>query len=156
ATDRWFHVARVDGLFLMLLLAAFCVLRLGRGTASAAFCGVLLWLSFATKQTALICAVVALPVMAFGSWRRPAVAACVLSALVLVTNAVMHAWTDGWWTFFIYDIARDQKIQWWTIYAFVTSDIGRVLPVAGVGLIAMIFVRREGERSTLWLLGLFA
>lgn len=155
ASDRWFHLARVDSLFLMLLLAAFYVLRRGAGVPSAILSGVLLWLSFATKQTALVCAAVALPVMAFDSWRRPAIVAAVLSVLVVGTNVIMGARTEGWWTFFVYGIARDQGFNWHMVYRFWLGDIIKVMPLALVGFAALT-AGRDDRRSSIWLLGLFA
>ena len=60
-----------------------------------------------TKQSAILCAAAALPVMAIGSWRRPLVAAILFVLLVVATNVVMDARTDGWWSYFVWDLPRN-------------------------------------------------
>jgi hypothetical protein len=151
ASDRWFHVARVDSLFLMWLIAALYVLRRGSGVTSAVLAGALLWLAFATKQTALVCAAIALPVMALDSWRRPAIAAAAMALLVAASTAIMAVRTDGWFTFYVFRLTRDQGIDWPMLYRFWSHDIIKVMPLALVGLGAAIVGR--GWRSRIWLLG---
>src|SRR3989442_427964 len=83
ASGRWFHLARVDSLFLLLLLAGFYVIRFGKGWRAALLAAVFLWLSFLTKQTPLCVAAVALPIAPGAVPRRTMGIACVLRGLAV-------------------------------------------------------------------------
>ena len=73
-TGNWFDIARVDSLFLFLVLASLWLARFGRSFSSAIGAGLTLLLAFFTKQTGLFFLA---PVIAFcfvHGWKRAAVA----------------------------------------------------------------------------------
>ena len=69
-TGGWLDLARNDSLFLCLAMLAVYVLRTSQGAAGAAVAGVLISLSFLTKQTGLIIAVPLALWCATRGWRR--------------------------------------------------------------------------------------
>ena len=75
STERWFHLARVDSLFLALLLGGIYVLQFGTKRSSAIAAGVLLFLAFLSKQTTLIAIAPVLLVAAIKAPQRPAITA---------------------------------------------------------------------------------
>ena len=130
ATERWFHLARVDSLFLALLLGAAFALQAGVGRSSAVAAGVLLFLACLTKQTTLVAVVPLLAIAAIGAPRRPLIAAAVFVALVGAVSLWMNVRTDGWWMYFLYWLpqmhpAADHGSRWFWRY-----DMIPVLPAA--------------------------
>lgn len=99
----WFDIARVDMLFVALLLAAqVIILSRPRGEAWA---GLLLGLAFYCKQTT---ATVAIPLLAAVSWRRGAKAglrAALVCALVVALTTAVEDWrSGGWYSYYIFDL----------------------------------------------------
>jgi hypothetical protein len=155
AVARYFHIARVDSLFLFLLLAGFYSLRFGKGWPSAILSGVLLYLSFMTKQSAILCAAAALPVMAIGSWRRPLIAGSLLVFLVVATNLLMDVRTDGWWSYFVWDLPRGHDWSKRRVLVFWLSDLGATMPLAVIGSVALLAgLARHDRQRCIWFLGL--
>src|SRR5262249_15590952 len=64
----WFDLARVDSLFLFLLLLAVYSMTFPPSPLRAIGTGLLLFASFMTKQTALLASA---PLLAYSLWRRP-------------------------------------------------------------------------------------
>lgn len=145
--SRSFHNARVDTLFVFFLISGLYVLRFGRGTAAGVIAGLILWLSFMTKQSALFSAALALPILAIGSWRKASMAACTFLALVLVTNAVADAHTGGWWSYFVYgQPARSRLVfRWW--WQFWRDDMRSTMPIALVVGAAGVLLRLRQDRQ---------
>ena len=147
---QWFHLARVDSLFLLLLLAGFYALRVGGRLRSAVLSGALLWLAFLTKQSTLGIAAVALPIVALDEWRRPALAGGTLLVLVAATTLVMDSRTGGWWSYFIFRLAWQHDVYGPALWRFWRYDIGRTMPVAMI--VATVFaaraLRHGDDRST--------
>lgn len=131
ATERWFHLARVDSLFLALFLAGACALQFGTKRSSAFAAGVLLFLACLTKQTTLIGIGPLLLVAALRVPERPIVAGVVFAALVAVTCVWMNASSGGaWWMYFLYRLpqlhpAAVHGSRWFWRY-----DMVPILPLA--------------------------
>jgi hypothetical protein len=130
ATERWFHLARVDSLFLALLLAAVFVLQFGVGRSSAIAGGVLLFLACLTKQTTLLAVVPLLGVAAIGAPRRPLIAAAVFAALVGAISVWMNVRTGGWWIYFLYRLPQMHPAAVHGSRWFWRYDMIPVLPAA--------------------------
>ena len=143
--DRAFHLARVDSLFLLLLLAAFYAFRFWRGLRGALASGVLFWLAFLTKQTTLMVAAVALSVIAVSETRRAAIAALVCAALVLGTTIVMDARSGGWWSYFVFRLPTLQPLdaRMWRWFWRYDMGPGRAIPLAGAALLVVVAARRD-------------
>jgi hypothetical protein len=111
ASGRWFHLARVDSLFLLVVLAAFYAMRFFEGWRGALAAALLFWLAFLTKQTALVIAAIALPIAALGTPRRALGIGATVASLVLATNLVADARTHHWWHYFIYTLPTRHPIE---------------------------------------------
>jgi len=130
ATERWFHLARVDSLFLALLLGGAYLLQAGATRRSAVAAGAVLFLACLTKQTALIAIGPLLLVAAIAAPRRPLIAGVTGGLLLMGTSLWLHARTDGWSTYFLYRLpqlhpAAEHGSRWFWRY-----DIIPVLPLA--------------------------
>ena len=146
ASGRWFHLARVDSLFLVLLLAGFYAIRFGKGWRAALLAAVLLWLSFLTKQTALVVAAVALPIAAVAVPRRAIGIAAVLGVLVLAINLIMDVRTGGWWRYFMYTLPLRHPVDFTLADQFWRVDMARNVPLALLGA-ALLAIARDRSRS---------
>jgi 4-amino-4-deoxy-L-arabinose transferase-like glycosyltransferase len=128
AGGAWFDLARIDSLFLCLLLAALYALRFAPERSGQIGGGVLLALSFATKQLALP---IALPMLGLALWwRRYAFAASAL----LVGAALLGAldWAhDGWYTYYAIAVPSRHTLSFERAGELLQADLVRVLPVAG-------------------------
>jgi 4-amino-4-deoxy-L-arabinose transferase-like glycosyltransferase len=149
ATERWFHLARVDSLFLALLLAGVWVLQRGTTRSSGITAGVLLFLACLTKQTALFAIGPLLLVASLRAPRRPVVAAAVCAAILAPVCVWMNASTGSWWMYFLYRLpqlhpAAEHGSLWFWRY-----DMIPVMPLALAvtgALLAAALATRNAER----------
>jgi hypothetical protein len=168
ASGAWFDIARVDSLFLVLILAAVAIqLRCvpGGGTVGAPAAGrgrsrisdpalragiasgVFLALAFFTKQAGLFIGI-PIAVGAIVLDQRMGIA-CVASAAVLIGGGILllDRASGGWFTFYVFDLPRLHGIVRRMLLDFWTLDLGRRLLVgcilAGYLLAGRVLGRRE-------------
>ncbi|NCY25335.1 MAG: hypothetical protein EBX37_10900 [Alphaproteobacteria bacterium] len=135
---RWFDLARVDSLALLLLIAGLYVLRFGQKMPAAALAGAWLAASFFTKQLALG---VALPMLALTMLQRRRYGLVALASCLAVLAAGM-AWLEwasgGWFSFFCFKVAAGHSIDDEKILGFWQRDVlmqqGFALAAALLGL----------------------
>jgi Dolichyl-phosphate-mannose-protein mannosyltransferase len=132
---QWYDIARLDTLFLLILVAAAYGLRFWRGTAGAAGAGFLLAAAYFTKQTVLLVAIPLLLMFALAAPRRAAIAALALAAPVLIGMTILHVSTDGWSTFFLVEVPRNGEIDRGVILSFWSQE---VLPPLGLALLTAL------------------
>jgi len=140
----WYDLGRNDTLFLCLLLWTAHLLHTG-GTRRVLAASVTAALAVLAKQTALIW----LPALAASAlvvdWRRGlrflAAATTAISALLFG----YHLATDGWFTFFVFEMPRGHAIQADRKLGFFTDDLVPMLPLLllASGLCVLIWRRRE-------------
>src|SRR5262249_37717922 len=110
-SGSWLDIGRVDTLFLMLLLAGYVALRrIESPWRSGIAAGVLIALSFFTKQAALfVAAPLALAVLVTAVRRGVA-----FSATLAVIAGIGVAWLDhatgGWFRVYVFDLPRHHPI----------------------------------------------
>lgn len=103
-SGAWMDVARVDPLFLALLLAGMLALRFGRGPRAEILAGVLFALSFLTKQTALLPAAAA-SLYAFRRGRSCGLRfAGTAFGIVAATTLVFDLLSDGWYRYYVFGL----------------------------------------------------
>ncbi len=130
-TGAWMDIARVDSLFLVLALSAVYLVRLRPETAWQATAGVLMGLSFLTKQTGLF---IGLPLagyalLAYRGRARYAFAGAFLG-LVLATTLLLDRSSRGWYSYYLFHLPglhRTVPIMW---PGFWVADIGKNMGVA--------------------------
>jgi len=132
---QWYDIARLDTLFLFILVAAAYGLRFWRGAAGAAGAGFLLAAAYFTKQTVLLVAIPLLLMLAFAAPRRAAIAALALAAPVLIGMTILHVSTDGWSTFFLVEVPRNGEIDRNVMLSFWSREL---LPPLGLALLAAL------------------
>jgi hypothetical protein len=144
ASGAWFDLARVDSLFVALLLGGLERLRFGdRSAGGSIAAGVLLALAFLAKQTALPIAVAVLlhAVLTHRKHVWPAIAAFVLAA-ALPALALEFA-SRGWYSYYVFRLPGQHPLdgKWIT---FFSRDLLRTVPLAGV--ISAVFLARQALR----------
>ncbi len=140
-TGFWFDVSRADTLFLFILLIAVYLLRFRAATPKGlTLAGVVLFLSFFTKQTALFVSVPLVTWAVLVHGRRALWFAVTFGVLTVVSTLVMEWATDGWYLYYIIETPSTHPV--WERFSrhFWLEDMGRPLLVAiAIGL-AFLFV----------------
>ena len=147
AAGAWLDLARVDALFLGLLLSALVCARGSTSWRRAVAAGVLFGAAFLTKQEALLPGLAVLPCL----WRRgPRIAAAYLAAtgaVVAVPTIALQYVSKGWylqytlWLPAQHDLATEKVLGFWT------GDIGRTVGLAAiVAVAALLTLRGESRR----------
>lgn len=133
-TDAWFDAARVDSLFLALVLAAVYAGLSARTWRGGVGLGLLLGLAFLTKQNALV---VAAPMLVYLCWRRRpvgAAATAVLASITVGSLVIGDLLTDGWYSpYVLWQLLGHGTVLSW-LAAFWVVDL--VLPF-GLILLAL-------------------
>lgn len=141
---RWFHIARVDSLLLLLLLASFYVLRFRTSLRSAAVAGVLMACAVLTKQTAVIALLPAGLALLVTDRRRALVAGAVGAGLAGLAVLVINAISDGWFWYYLVDVPRAHLMLDDRIRTFWTQDMWHVALVLGGAVVgAGVLVARR-------------
>ncbi len=145
-TGAWFDIARVDSFFLLLLLAGVYTFDSPRYFTRSILSPAILFLAFFTKQTALI-AGMALALAALLSRTRSEriLYGIIFGAFVVGSSLLMNRVTDGWYGYYIFDLAQqhviDKKV---VIFNFWVDDLLRKLPLAACfGLASFLFVSQK-------------
>lgn len=142
----WYDLARNDTLFLCFTIATAYLLRFG-GRRSAVIAGLLAALAFLAKQSALMW----LPAIATGvlllDWRKALW--FLLSAGVALGFTVLlgHLLTDGWFTFFVFEMPGHHARQGDRWLGFFTEDLVPILPMFLGALATGVLRIRAGRRG---------
>ncbi len=146
-TGFWFDLARVDSLFLLLLLVGTWLGRFGESYTAAAASALALFLAFFTKQTGLA---LALPGLAFtfvASWRRGTLAVTLFASLSLGAVAWMNHVSHGWFAYYVFDVPSQHQVLWdrWAalLLQFFWSPVAVPVLLAMLGFISPA-MRRNG------------
>ena len=154
-TGGWLDLARNDSLFLCLAMMAVYVLRRSQGAAGAAVAGVLISLSFLTKQTGLIIAVPLALWCATRDWRRFAAFAGTAFLLIAGTCVLLDRFFEGWYLYYIYFVPRQHPVSIQSIVGFWRYDLAGPLPIALAGSLVYLgweLIRGNRERAWFYLL----
>lgn len=144
----WYDIARVDGVFVFLLLCAIVAYRCFQRTASAWAGAALLALAFLAKQTTLLAI---LPMVAWGLWRQPrrtlhfAIPAGVAIAAIAL---VAQARTDGWFLYYTMGLAGRHSIVKSMLIEFWIADVLTPSSVAVLFAAAFFFLGRDREKHS--------
>ncbi len=153
-TGSFYDLARIDSLFMVLLLAAAYAFRFYPSMRGAILSGLLFGLAFLTKQAAgPVLALLLIPAL-FLNWRYTLV--CGFSALVVAGGAslALTLASDGWYWF--YTIELGDNI--FPTESFVASirkvfveDLLRSFPIAApLALAALVDITLREDRRTRW------
>lgn len=150
-SGAWLDLARVDSLFLALFLLAILIVR---GSASWRWhlvAGIVLSLSYLTKQTALA---MALPVLLHALYTSPRNGLWLtggLTAVAGLSSLLLHVATEGWFTFYVWSFPFKHAFAQPVWTTFWTRDMLGALPIAFTGA-ALFLVQQvfRGRREDLF------
>ena len=149
-TGRWFDIARVDTLFPLFILGGAYLIRFGRHSAGLFLAGLLFTCAFFTKQSSLLFAA---PLGLFCLAYRPRqfLWLCAGSILpCLVISGYLHWQTNGWFTYYIFDLPRQHPIELHSHWRFWAWDMAKNIPfaLASIGIFAWYYLPGRSRRST--------
>ncbi|WP_437281157.1 glycosyltransferase family 39 protein [Sorangium sp. So ce375] len=139
----FYDIARVDSLFVLLLLAALYVLRFRRSLGSAVGAAALFTLALLTKQSA---SVIFVPVAAhalLSQRRRGLVFAATGAAMMVGSVAVLDRIHDGWFWYFVFWLPRQHPWVPRMWVDFWLDDLMRPLSVSCLLAIFYVMVDRR-------------
>lgn len=148
--DYWFDIARVDMLFLVLMLAAVYLARYQAGLLGIFASSLLFALAILAKQSALL---VVLPLgiyFALLGWKEFAVFAAPAGSLVAAFTAFMNYRTAGLYNFYLFDVPRafftvkSMLFLFWTRHVFTEFGIAFALALFYILTRSSIDERRAG------------
>lgn len=111
-TGFWFDVARVDSLFLALLLLGTWLARFGRSFGSCIASSAVLYLAFLTKQTGIVLALPALAFLWSTQWRRGLAASGTFVSLVVGSIVWMNRTSGGWFGYYVFGAPSQHEVLW--------------------------------------------
>lgn len=142
----WFDLARVDMLFLALLLAAFSTVKDRQTAGRYALAGLLLGLAFLTKQTTLVAAA---PFVGYALWRDKLKALPTPVVGIVIAGGVLfmlHRASSGWSSFYILELPKGHGWHFSSLISFWTNDLLGVLGIAVIVASAGILGMPSGKR----------
>jgi hypothetical protein len=146
-SGAWFDLARVDSLFLALLLAGVYALRARPTHRSFALAGILFGLSFLTKQAALpVIAVMTIFAIRAGGRHSLSFAACGWG-VIAGSTFLLNRMSDGWYVYYVFDLPGQHPILPGKISGFWLGDLAGRLPVAAAVATGWILSRSAASRG---------
>ena len=145
-TGAYIDIARVDSLFLALMLGGLVAMQSNRPWVRSVLAAVLMFMAFFTKQTALI---VAVPLagwcLAARRGRERWIFPGVLLLLVAGSTLVMDATSHGWYSYYVFELSPQHPMGTWLQPGFWILDLAKLAPVALV-LAALVLLTNLRER----------
>lgn len=159
-SGRWFDVSRVDTLYVLLMAAGLYVYRFGTGRYNDWLAGMLFALAFFTKQSALIALLPAGLVALKLDGKKALYTAGIASGLIAAGCLLFEINSDGWFSFYIYDVPAGHGNDTRQISLFWTRDMfPYCTAMLCLSLVSLVFLFKRGWRDGLWYsavtLGLF-
>jgi 4-amino-4-deoxy-L-arabinose transferase-like glycosyltransferase len=128
ATGYWFDIGKMDILFLALLLTGYLltVVQTKRDNTTGVLAGFVVFLSFSTKQQALL----VIPFLLFHlilerRWTKTLWLGISFMVSTIVFVVTMNIITKGWFYFYVYEVPSTFSISWemvkryfWTLHIF--------------------------------------
>lgn len=150
-SGAFFDIARVDSLFLLFLLTALYLIRFKDSSKSYILAGVLISLSFLTKQTALFLAVPIMLYCILSNWRRSfffiGTVCIMVGASTLILNYIHH----GWYLYYVLELPLQHKINPRMYTHFWVADIIKPLHIAFAASIFYIVAQFSKSNKKNWL-----
>lgn len=137
---RWFHVARLDALYVSLLVSSAYALRFHPGVRGTLLASALGGLAVLTKQSALIALAPVFFVVACSDQARLRVIAAATAA-GLGGLLALHVATDGWFSYFVWGLPlrhpwhAARALSMWTTHVAGGMPLGVIVSGAGAAFL---------------------
>ena len=146
----WFmDLARVDSLFVVVILLATYLLRHGKAPWTAVAAGLVFALSFFTKQTGLILSGLVIFGSFFADRRRALIAGITFAVVSGVAFLIIDRATDGWFRYYAFTVPKSHPLrllEWWPYFKAASWE-----PLPLVFVLALTgFVTGPFEKHRVW------
>lgn len=143
--NTYYDLARVDPLAVLFFLGGVALIRFGRSPLAAALAGVLMALSFMTKQTMLL---PIMPLFAHQLWQRrtngliSSIAFGLAAATILL---VVDQLTGGWFIYYIFKVPAHHNLLHEMVIAFWFFDMLPVAVALALGIYCLLVTVKLGN-----------
>ncbi|NOY05279.1 MAG: hypothetical protein GXO82_01380 [Chlorobi bacterium] len=143
-TGAWYDIARVDSLFVLLLLSSVYVFRHVPSFSGLLLAGVLMSLSVLTKQIALVaCLTLSVYSVAFLPRKVRFVFPLVVVIIVGLATLVLNWSSNGWFWYYVFELPRRHPVSMEKLVGFWVRDIGMLSIAFGMSLVYVISLVRD-------------
>lgn len=138
-SGAWFELARVDSLALALLCAGIWVLRWKRTRLGMVIAGLLLGLSYLTKQSMLVAFTPVCAWALFAYRGRGALVSLAAGGLMALSMAILNRTSAGWFWYFTITLPRLHPLRpegWWLVLGdllYVPLGFAVLIALFGIG-----------------------
>ena len=164
-TGFWYELARVDSLFVMLLMIGMMIGLRAQSAPRLLAAAAVMTLAFFTKQTAVLFAGALALYLFFNIRWRVSWFVIPFAALVSITILILNAMTDGWFWYHTFTIAGGDPIELGRVINYVFVDV--LWGIGGLSLMLIIalsevhvgglrFVLPRFQSPAHWLVAIFA
>jgi 4-amino-4-deoxy-L-arabinose transferase-like glycosyltransferase len=151
AGGAFFDVARVDMLFITLILGAICLVKYRESWSGWAFAGLFLSLAFLTKQSALLVAGPIFLYALFIDWRKALGLIAVFTVIVISFTIYWNIISDGWYLYYTWELPKGHELVKLYPITFISKDLMGILPVAcGAGLFLLLTLWGSKDHKRFW------
>ncbi|MBU1319925.1 MAG: glycosyltransferase family 39 protein [candidate division Zixibacteria bacterium] len=150
-TGTYFDLARVDSLFMLWMLGALYLLRHYRNSASYFAAGLLFFLAFMTKQSALTVAVPIAIYCLLSNRKRFAIFAGILTVTLVASTYWMDSIHGGWYSYYAFDLPSQH--QFWSLPFMEFWPLSIILPMSVAVIAAIAYIHRlisKSDREATW------
>jgi hypothetical protein len=151
----FFDVGRCDALFIMLSLGAIFAIRSTPRTRDAAVAGVWMALAILTKQTAVFLFAAMGAHLLVSRRKDGLIFAVVAAGLTATTSLALHVATQGWSTFFVWNLLFQHEVVESARRTFVTDDVF-AYRFAIILVILAVWRGRPRHQGRRWITGPYA
>ena len=144
-SGAWFDIARVDSLFLLFLLGALYLIKFRESAKSYLLTGVLISLSFLTKQTALL---ICLPLMVYCFFVNRRLFIYLIGPVIIIIGSstyLLNNLHNGWYNYYVFELPGQHSVVKSVFVAFWTKDI--MSPLAITFILSIFYLFAQGQNS---------
>ncbi|UCB53252.1 MAG: glycosyltransferase family 39 protein [Candidatus Zixiibacteriota bacterium] len=151
-SGAWYDIGRADSLFLLLLLGGLYLIKFRHSSKSYLLAGVLVSLSFLTKQVALIIFLPTALYCVLSGRARSTYFIGTVVGIVGVSTYLLNWIHGGWYSYYVFHLPRQHVVVEGMYLDFWTKDILSALPVACAISAFFIFAQTviSGKRNYLF------
>ncbi len=156
----WFDLARVDSLFLAMVLVSAYILRFKKTGGWFIIGGVFAFLAFFTKQSSMLIYAMIGIFLLFENWKRSLYFIFTFSILAIGSTIVYNYYSDGWYYFWNFSLVASHRWNKQFFILFWSNDLFKPISIAiafSSVFILLKIVKKEIKPNLFyfgWLLGM--
>ena len=156
-SGAWFDIGRVDSLALLLLLVAIASARRAASGPAGARVGLLIFVAFMVKQSALLAAGPLIVLLIVTRRRAGVTALATVAGLLASSTLLLNALTHGWYGYYVFQELTHQGIESVVWVTFFTVDLRHVAWAIGIGLLGLlVHLKHRTATRTDWMFWMVA